>query len=298
MSEERWNISGFFEMQRERYRMLLRKGGLLAPPPVVVGEPPQPLTNDPVLRRWRFCNVFREDDRTTKWFRENIRDPLRDKPEVLLATVAFRWFNRIETGEKIKDILLSGKWDGREVRKRLFLTQPVVTGAFMVKTPSGCDKLEGVCWCIEQFAKDADHLIAGLGHYGKGDITLEGFWSTMCDFPFMGGFMAYEVVTDLRHTYLLENAPDISTWANFGPGATRGMGRVIAGNPDEFGSTSEKDQATMLHHARMLLKLSQDPVHWPREWPQWEMREVEHGLCEFDKYCRGHAGEKLKRKYP
>ncbi|GAF76676.1 unnamed protein product [marine sediment metagenome] len=31
--------------------------------------------------------------------------------------------------------------------------------------------------------------------------------------------------------------------------------------------------------------------NWPDDWPLWEMREVEHTLCEFDKYERVRLGE-------
>ena len=50
-------------------------------------------TEDEILRTYRFTNPYRENDRTTVWFRENIRDPLKDDNKVLMATVIFRWFN-------------------------------------------------------------------------------------------------------------------------------------------------------------------------------------------------------------
>lgn len=309
------NTARFFEMCRERYKMLLRRRSRAEKyrdhpcpwrhAPSADGvcrcdecllEHEGLLTRDPVLSKWRFCNVFREDDKTTVWFRENIREPLRNDPKVLLATVAFRWFNRIETGEKIKDILLSGRWDSKEVKRRLWLDEPVVTGAFMVKTPPGLDKLEGVCWCVEQFAKGADHLI---GRWDP-EVTLEGMWTALRTFPYLGPFMSYEVVTDLRHTHLLENAPDILSWANAGPGCARGLGRLVHDDADHWDSNSEKDQKEMLSEMKKLLDAARDEATgmWPKEWPQWEMREVEHGLCEFDKMMRGLGGSKLKRRYP
>jgi hypothetical protein len=52
---------------------------------------PQRWTDDPILRDWRVCNVFREDDLTTAWFRDNVRSRLDGVP-VAFATV-FRFFN-------------------------------------------------------------------------------------------------------------------------------------------------------------------------------------------------------------
>ena len=35
-----------------------------------------PWTGDEILQKYKFCQVFREDDRTTRWFREHIREPV------------------------------------------------------------------------------------------------------------------------------------------------------------------------------------------------------------------------------
>jgi hypothetical protein len=85
------NTNEFWDFARERHSIYLRRAA---------GDPP-PWTDDPVLRTYRFCNIFRELDATTAWFRRYVRDPMRSRPEVLLATVLFRWFNRISSGEAL-----------------------------------------------------------------------------------------------------------------------------------------------------------------------------------------------------
>ena len=40
----------------------------------------KPWTADPILRDWRFTNVRREDDKTTRWIAKVIRETLQDKP--------------------------------------------------------------------------------------------------------------------------------------------------------------------------------------------------------------------------
>ena len=57
-------------------------------------------------------------------------------------------------------------------------------------------------------------------------ICLEKTWKNYLPYAGFSGFMAYEVVTDLRHTKYLKNADDINTWANAGPGAVRGLNRI------------------------------------------------------------------------
>lgn len=277
------NLSHFFETARERYTIKLRRER---------GQE-APWTDDPVFQKWRFCNVHREDDKTTQWFREHIRDPLSDDPrKVLLATVAFRWFNRIETGELIKDELLSG-WPLPEAedsaRGKLGSVSPLTTSAYIIKSPTGLSKLEGLLQCIRNVVEGEDVV-----HPWP---RIQDLWEHLQQYPLMGPFMAYEVVSDLRWTSVLHDARDILSWANPGPGCARGLGWMFEDNPSKFKAGRPHDRRAMLGAMSLLLTASRSSRHWPMDWPRWEMREVEHWACEYDKYRRGEAGQNLKRRY-
>lgn len=254
-----------------------------------------PYTSDPIFQQWRFCCVHREHDRTTMWFAENVRGPLDRElksQRLLESTLIFRWFNLVETGERILDLLLHG-WDGPEARRRLEGVSPVVTGAYIVRTPWGMSKLEGVVDMVH----NALEIIRREPVFREFD-SLRGVWSSLRSLPYMGGFTSYEVVSDLRWTHLLRDAPDICTWANAGPGCARGLGWVVAGDPGRFCHTSERDQLEMLHIMQNLLKLSLGRLDlWPINFHPWEMREVEHWACEFDKWKRAERGDRLKRRF-
>lgn len=268
-------VGEFFWLARERYRIRERRlAGL-----------PAPWTTDSVLRAYRFCNVFREDDRTTVWFREHVRSKIADPYHLFLATVGFRWFNRIETGEKILDVLLSSGWNNQAVRARLQGVNPIVTGAYMIKTPANLSKLEGILWCMDRV--DSRHYDGVARARG-----LQEAHAVLTEVPYLGMFMAYEIVSDLRHTCLLASAFDILSWCSLGPGATRGLQWLTE---REFSRASQQD--LMLTYCQHLLECSRAEEFWPKEWPRWEMREVEHWLCEYDKWKRGMAGQKLKRRY-
>ena len=281
------NIKQFFDFAKERQNIFLKRQS---------GQR-SPWTEDPVLQRFRFCNVFREDDRTTIWFRENIREPLRNDPKVLMATVIFRWFNRIETGKLIKEMLFS-RWNRNrafdildECRQARF---KVFTGAYIIKSPNGKQKLEGILDCIDTLDRDAHTIVSGCCH---NNFSLRELHAILREYPYLGPFMAYEVITDLRHTYLLEKAKDINSWASAGPGCARGLGWLVCDNPERYNYQRLPWQERMLIKILEVLDYSRDPSYWPAEWPKWEMREVEHTLCEYDKWRRGHEGEKLKRMY-
>ena len=277
----------FFNYARERYNILLnRRAGL----------PREEWTVDPVLKTWSFCNIFREDDKVTEWFRTHIRDPLKNDKRVLFATIAFRWFNSINAGEVLKPYLLEGVWPVEELKPLLEARKAadgkIVTGAYIIKTPPKLSKIDALL-----------HLIA-LTHRMEGGImlvwdytSLERSWDAVRTIPYMGDFTSYEVVTDLRHTKMLRDATDVHTWANPGPGCAAGLGELFHQDRDYYNRHSSYHRKRMMEEMQLLLAMSQQNKYWSHGWPQWELREVEHTLCEFDKYRRGQQGLRLKRRY-
>ena len=143
------------------------------------------------------------------------------------------------------------------------------------------NKLKGVCFCIDQIQNNYDKFMSDI--YSSKD-SLEKQWQVLLPYPYMGPFMAYEVVTDWRHTWLGDNAKDIMTWANPGPGAKRGLNRI-------YDRALNKQMKSNLFITEMqdLLELSPDFIHG--QVPSLEMRDIEHSLCEFDKYERVLNGE-------
>lgn len=299
----------FFEFALERHRIYNRRAA----------GAKRPWTSDPVLHKYRFTNVYRELDATTVWFRENVREKNDNTPEVLLATVLFRWFNRVKTGEAIfcqlygdssgsartpwRHLMVHEHEEAMEILGSAIRSYcrrgPYVTGAYIIKSPNGRDKLSGVLDCVSTFMRHHQlHRIRGREsatgwreaaqwmESGRGSVKMEEVWEWLRRFPYMGNFMAYEVVTDLRHTYLLRDAPDIMKWANPGPGAMRGLNRL---HGRQLSNTSSKSR--FIREMRQLLEASD--TMWPNsdEFPPLEMRDVEHTLCEFDKYQRAVLGE-------
>jgi len=286
-------IDEYFATARERYEIMLKKSRL----------EPRPWTSDTIFQNFRFCNVHREHDKTTQWLRDHIRQPLiREfqrvtepelnavKLEIVLATLAFRWFNKIETGVTLLDLLL-GKWDSEEAMRRLRGVSPVVSGAYIILGKQGMEKAEGVLWCIDT----ARRLVPTMQPWNW--KSLQDAHADLKELPYMGRFMAYEVVTDLRHTPVLSDAPDITTWASAGPGCARGLGWANSGNSAEFSYGSQWDQNVMNNMMYEIVEASKKTEYWPKEWQAWEMREAEHWACEYDKYKRAQAGDKLKRRY-
>lgn len=279
-------INGYFWTARERYQIKLNREA---------GKP-WPWTEDKQFRQWRFCQVHREDDRTTVWFRNNVRRHLSGLAAAR-STIAFRWFNRVETGELIVDLLVD-KWDSEEARRRLQGISPVVTGAYIIKGYDGYSKLDGVLKCIDEAFSRLDPMVSMWQrlYCEQNSLTLRTMWNDLTTLNYLGGFMAYEIVSDLRWCAPFDQSLDIMTWANAGPGCARGLSWVVDGQIGRFWTTA-RDQKQMLPIMQEILAMSKNQEFWPQEWKPWEMREVEHWSCEFDKYCRARSGESMKRKY-
>jgi len=277
-----------FAFLRERYQILLRRRA---------GQP-APWTDDQVLREWRFCNVRREDDRTTIAFRETVRDPLRDDPHVLFATIAWRWFNLIETGEILRPFLMSrDAWNRPEVERLLQARHDggdnIFTGAHMTNSEQNRPKLPAVLDYIdkafrtldpEEIRRTCTTKRAMFERLKAADIRL-------------GDFSAYQVVVDLMYTHYLERAPDLDTFTVAGPGCAKGIGRTFHCDAAHFNYNSRRDQPEMLRLMVETLKASRDPKHWPSDWPPFILSDIENSFCEAHKYWSACEGNRQKRRY-
>lgn len=281
------SVEHFFETARERYNIHRSRRD---------GES-KPWTQDEIFQQYRFCNVFREDDKTTQWIRQHVREQYSHSLNLVRNIAIARWFNRIETLELLKHAGVFGlkNWDYSVAHTTLKNQKPIVTGAYVIKTPNGMSKLDGVLTCIsngiETFGQV--HFRCQMGpEVSSQQIT------TMLqnNVPFLGWFMAYQIVADLQHTPLLSSAPDINTWAQVGPGSARGLGRIYHDDPTIFNHNSKVDQNTCNVLMGTLLDRAKLPYYWPYD-RVWDMQTVQNWCCEYDKYCRAMEGGKMKRKY-
>lgn len=262
---------------------------------------PKPWTQDAILQAYRFCNVYRELDTVTQWIAREIRDAFPEHRHLWFMLCVARHFNLPST---LNALMKAGAWPGvkwNPVKAALALQRvegPTYTGAYMINPPTkaelaavpahirtkvgwSCVSVLGALW------EDRNKL----GPAFEVAKTLRDAHQLLLPYRGWAGFMAYEVISDLRWTGYLKHASDIRTWAHMGPGALRGLQRLY-GRPIEH----RPPQDLALREAMELrLMLWAD---WPRgkAWPALEMREIEHSLCEFDKYERVRLGEGRPRQ--
>jgi hypothetical protein len=297
LEEIKVNLDPLIYFINERHHIYLRRQA---------GSKP-PWTSDPILANYRFCNVFRELDRTTTWIREHWRDPMdrtASVTELWFWMVVARLFNWIPTLQVLNRFVPSA-WNPDRVQTILEIQKEegnkIYTSAYMLRGPAGGgDKIEYTVWKILQPLWDAQlNFELYLEDYKPGLQDLSKWFQ---NFHGIGPFLAYEIVTDLRHTRYLRDAPDINSWANAGPGAIRGLNRLL-GRP--LKSRMKQEEALHLMTGLLDNLNRRHRVPWGDKhkyialapWiPQLELRDVEHSLCEVDKYLRVTLGEGAPRE--
>lgn len=264
-------------------------------------EDPQgpPWTQDPILREYKFTNVFRHHDRTSAELRERFYGPHfnADRREILMNCALFRYFGTWEFAEAIgwQDF---EEFDFEGIKQlaseRLQKRERVFTGAYVITNQGiSAPKQEVV---VDIFLKGlyerASEIVDVAGvrrsweETAKVMSSLLGFGGT--------GFMTKEVLLDTTYTgfwgYPEEQKGEGSfsypsdwwEWTPVGPGGLRGAARVLG---DQSAKPVRADKARdVINHLFHV------------QWEFWTHRrlaptDIQFQLCEFDKYERVRLGQ-------
>lgn len=253
---------------------------------------PSPWTKDPILHKYKFTNVHREDDAATKRFKaiydKNIN--AKTKPEVTLlnCTIA-RYFGTFEFMEHLGWL---NDWNDdvaksviQTARARLGAGARVFTGAYVI---TNCGRTEPkevvVCDFIGSMWKRAPMVMSAL----KMRRSWEAAYDVLKTVPGFGGsgFMSKEVLQDVLLTRFGKDADDALTWSPVGPGARRGINRLQERDL-HYGGGKEAFWVAELMAVQgavnaELIGTGIKPL---------SAHDVQFCLCEFDKYERVRLGQ-------
>lgn len=245
---------------------------------------PAPWTTNKVLQENYFCNVNREDDKVTKWIRQNWKPGMTDKYE--LAMITARLFNKPSTLAAIS-IPTHKSW--LEESHQLLLEHQregftIFNGAYIVSTNGKkMNKIDYMfsllrpLWDVD-IVKGAGLGLCSVAH--KQLMEVEG----------LASFMAAQVVADLKNSvgYPLHSAKDKMTFSAFGPGSLRGLSWFWE---NKIGPRDYDEAITQAF----------DIIEW--ELPSEIlnilcMQNLQNCFCEYDKFMRVTNGTgRSKRKY-
>lgn len=264
-----------------------------------------PWTVDPILSKYKFTNVSRANDWTTRWVVKNWYNPNRHQSlEVQAMSCAiFRYFGSAEFAEACG---YPSEWDPEKLLRtatlRLASGQKVFTGAYIITNQGMRDPKQNVV--VTHFLTPYRFNIETIVR-----VAQSGSFQDTCEFlqtlPGMGAFMSKEIALDLMLTPVLEKAHDRHTWSPVGPGAIRGLNR-LHGRPLNKNMTQAAGLAEMQELLGMLAQ--EKPLRgpgdlglfygedvpkgeglieaFPRIGVDFGVTDVQFCLCETDKYLR------------
>ncbi len=295
--DEQNQLDSIVRFWLERHKIYLRRHVL---------KKDKPWTTDPMLRNYRFCNIYREVDTVTEWVIKKVIKPYEKNDNLWFMLATARLINWPETLQEMMDNrawptdLYNANVLYRVLCARADRKEKIVTGAYVVNSvfPKGAvvkDNrkvnyipyfgLQGL-WAKRKILQDAAHT------------SMDAFVGEMTKCHGWGAFMAYQVAVDLSYSKKwLGSAPDVHTYTSPGPGTTRGMARLMTGGrkPELRGDKLNKYmirlREKMNERAPQLVK----PEWWTGDFhtgfADLSMPNVSNCLCEYDKYVRLISGQ-------
>jgi hypothetical protein len=289
---------------------------------------PKPWTEDRLLSRYLFCNIYRELDRGTIYFRAAVEAVLPPLPTASCATgggggvgggddgaslehlqrllwlsIVYRLMNKIETfelwsrsrigrtagkGEKgprakvpaVEDLEPFAKFLKAQRKKGVVL----FTSAHQVM---GLDRYVATLRAVRaQLPKLAQRL-----HANRAD--LRACFETLQALPNVGPFFAWQVVCDLIEEPRLLADGVANTWCQLGPGAKRGLARIFPHALLCGAADAELDASLALVQVHRAAFAALDLPFPYFDGRPLTLKEVEHALCEFEKYCNHMKGGRI-----
>jgi hypothetical protein len=247
-----------------------------------------PWTEDPILKTYKFCNVFRAADRVSQYMiRDVAYSPDHENyGDRLFQIVAFRTFSKIETWEGIRSYIGRAPTLG-DLRLGRFeqaldwvklRTGGLYTGAFILcaNKAYGFDEKHRnhVALFKHMFLNKKLHETIGKAR------SLEEVVRALETFPLMGPFMAYQTAIDLNYSTFVNFSENDYTQA--GPGAVRGLRKAFDNLGDYSASDAIKWMVDRQDEEFGRLGLPFNGL-FGRKLHAIDCQGL---FCELDKYCR------------
>lgn len=245
-------------------------------------------SQDAKMAKHFYCNVYRELDRGTQYFRANLihhrshANGKFDLEEVLWDSLCYRLVNKIETFEKFGGIPRRDEF--KQFVSDTFL--PMWESDMVVFTSAhqnmGKDRYLAT---MKSLYREDGNLIKKLASKISSAKDLQTCYNVLLQVDNVGKFFAWQVLCDLLEAKVIPFTEN--EWVKLGPGAIGGL-KAIFGK--SIVKTVELVQLTMLLHE------IKDQVYRALEltFPKFIGREItvkniEHALCEFCKYTDEHV---------
>lgn len=281
-------LVGFYKFMFDRHDIWFRR---------FILKQPAPWTMDPILKVWKFTNVWRQLDRGTVFLLDHLNDKSRMNYRHCLSDLwnimHYRLFNNWEAQKELGGFVA---WEDfnydawyTALRARHAGGKTVLCTAHNTCVYSGfpgADKIERVCLIAKRVHDTAEDTLDKV----LNARSLEQVFDVIRAVKGYGPFLAYEVVSDILYTGITPF--HVNDWANAGPGAINGLGRI-------FGTVKKKsylpmmqwlreNQSTGFEAVKQIFGCDFQSIAW--QGRELDLRCIEHQLCEYSKIVKLYQG--------
>ena len=290
--EKIYNLYWYFACERQNI-FLKKKNG-----------EPAPWTNDEILQEFKFCNSYRVSDRVSQYLLKNViyNGKKYTDADMIFRIILFKLFNKESTWEllenEIGDITLSSFYFNKYsqiLEKAINNGQKIYNDAYIscANKAFGYDrKHENHLALLEKmFLKD--HIDTKIIN----SKNMEEAFNIIKSYPLIGNFMAYQLITDINYSNVVDFSEMEFTVA--GPGSERGIKKCFIST----GGLSKEEIIKYMckNQEKEFKRLGLD--FKPIGNRLLQLIDCQNIFCELDKYCRQAVPElksnrtKIKKKY-
>lgn len=265
-------------------------------------------TNDRILKKYKFCNVYRELDKGTFYVIEKLKN-IKNRKIIFQNVVFYRFFNKHNLYEDLKidiikefnteilELLIKNFNDLKNNGRTIFNDAYLISGnktdeakhVFILKKLQKCFENKN----LEKIINDID-----LSKEPKESLEV------IKKIPSVGNFLAYEIWVDLTYFNFFKTSWTDNDFVNIGPGAKWGLELIYNKK------LNNKEQIEKIYNIYKTQKFYLDEIQkegyiWKdicykkcfSNFPYLSIRNMEHSLCEFRKYLRLKQGLGKKRYF-
>ena len=248
---------------------------------------PSPWTKDPILQEYKFCNSYRVNDRVSQYLLKNViyNGKKYSDEDMLFRIILFKLFNKEITWELLlknfSDITLS-TFDRDKYSKVLERAikngESIYNDAYIscANKAFGYDRKHDnhLALLYKMFITDRmqDKIIKCT--------KMEDAFNIIKSYPLIGNFMAYQLVTDINYSNVVNFSENEFTIA--GPGSIRGIKKCFI----DKGDLSNEDIIKYMynHQDEEFKRLHLDFKRIGNR--PLQLIDCQNIFCELDKYCR------------
>lgn len=246
-----------------------------------------PWTKDKILQEYKFCNSYRVNDRVSQYLLKNViyNGKRYSKEDMLFRILLFKLFNKESTWEllikKLKDIKLNN-FD--------FIKYSEILNEAIAKKESIYNDAYISC-ATKAFGYERKHdnhlaLLNKIFNIDKSyenileAKTMQEAFNILKTYPLIGNFMAYQLVTDINYSTIVNWQESEFTMA--GPGAIRGIKKCFI---DQGNLSNEDIIRNMYENQDYEFKRLNFDFKRIGDRPL-QLIDCQNIFCELDKYCR------------